>query len=110
MRDDALNSHVYPVRTKMTGAKQTPISHVCSTDKSESEEFLVGKKLSRVNYTDKEKSKSIIIDERFTEECESECVHNNINKEKDANNEAEYEETSVTYDPVLNETIYFNIF
>ena len=32
MRADTLNSHVYPVRTEMTGTKQIPILHVCSTD------------------------------------------------------------------------------
>ena len=31
------------------------------------------------------------------------------NKEKYAKNEAEYEETSVTYDPFVKETIYLNI-
>ena len=40
---------------------------------------------------DEDESKSIIIDESSTEKVESECVHKNINKEKDANNEAEHE-------------------
>ena len=31
---DALNSHVYPVRTEMTGLKHIPISHVCYMGKS----------------------------------------------------------------------------
>ena len=39
-------------------------------------------------------------------EDESECVHKNINRQKDANNEDEYEEPSVTYEVPL----YFNIF
>ena len=39
-------------------------------------------------------------------EDESECIHKNINKKKDANNEAEYEEYSVTHEVL----IYFNIF
>ena len=39
-------------------------------------------------------------------EDESECVHKNINKQKDTNNEAEYEDSSVT-DEVPS---YFNIF
>ena len=34
MRSDVLNSHVFPVRTKMTVTKQIPALHVCSTDKS----------------------------------------------------------------------------
>ena len=32
MRDDALKSKNYPVRTEMTGKKHILISHVCSTD------------------------------------------------------------------------------
>ena len=36
--------------------------------------------------------KESLFDESSTEESESQCVHININKEKDANNEAEYEE------------------
>ena len=32
-----------------------------------------------------------------------------FNKEEDANNEAVYEEPSVTYDPVVKEPIYLNI-
>ena len=39
------------------------------------------------------------------EEDESDCVHKNINKQKDANNEAEYEEYSVTHEVPS----YFNI-
>ena len=44
------------------------------------------------------------------EESESECVHKNTNKEKDAKNEADYDEPLVTYDPVDKDTSYFNIF
>ena len=90
--------------------KQILISYVCSTYKSKSKEFLVDKTLSRVCSKDEEKSKVIIVDESSTEESESECVHKNINNEKYANNEAEYLEPSVTYDPVVKEPSYFNIF
>ena len=111
MRADALNLHVYPVRMEMTGMKQIPVSHVCLTDKSESEEFLVEKTLSQVCSTVEDESKSIIDDEIYTEESESECVHKNVSIEKDANNEAEYEEPMVTFDPIVfKEPIYFNIF
>ena len=41
----------------------------------------------------------------YTNEDESECVHKNINKQKDTNNEAEYEESSLT-DEVMS---YFNL-
>ena len=51
---------------------------------------------------DKEESRDIIVDKCSTKEDESECVH----KQKNANNETEYEEFSVT-DEVSN---YFNIF
>ena len=39
MRAYVLNSENYPVEMEMTGTKHIPILHVCSTDKSESEEF-----------------------------------------------------------------------
>ena len=65
--------------------------------------------LSQVCYTDRDVSKGIIVDESSTEERESECVHTNINKEKYAKNEAEYEEPSVTFDPVVKELSYFKI-
>ena len=35
MRADAINSHLYSVRTKMAGTQHIPILHICSTDKSE---------------------------------------------------------------------------
>ena len=72
MRFDALNLHVYPVRKKMTGTKNISILHVCSTDKSESADFLVDKTLLQICSTDKDESKSIIVDESYTEEIESE--------------------------------------
>ena len=34
MRAVSLHSHVYPVRTEITGMKQIPTSRVCSTDDS----------------------------------------------------------------------------
>ena len=71
MRADALNLHIYPVRTKMTATKQIPISHVFSTDKIKLEAFLDDKTLSHFCYTDKDKSKGIIVDQRFTEEDKS---------------------------------------
>ena len=57
IRADALNSHVYPVRTEMTD----PSSHVCSTDESELKEFLINKNLSQSFSTDKDESKGIIV-------------------------------------------------
>ena len=57
--------------------------------------------LSQVCYTDEDESKFIIVDEISADKSELECVHKNINKEKYAKNEAEYEEPPVTYDPFL---------
>ena len=80
VRSDALNLHIYPVRTEMTGMDHIPMSHVCSKDQSESEEFPVDETLPQVYSTDKDESKSIFVDESSTEESESECVHKSINK------------------------------
>ena len=55
---------------------------------------------------DNDESKVIIIGESSTDEDESKYVQKNINKEKDAKNEAEYRQPSVTY----KEPRYFNIF
>ena len=69
------------------------------------------KKLLQVCSTDGDESKSIIVDESSTEVSEPECVHKNINKEKDANIEAGYKEPTVMDDPiVVKEPIYINIF
>ena len=52
----------------MNATKQILISQVCSTDKSELEEFLVDKTLLRIYSTDKDESKVIIFDKCYTEE------------------------------------------
>ena len=75
-------------------------------DESELKQFRFNKNLLYICPTNEDESKDIIVDECSTEEDESECVHKNINKQKDANNEAEYEEYSLT-DEVPS---YFNIF
>ena len=62
MRADALNLHVYTVRTEMTAMKQILMLHVCSTDESELKDFLVENNLSQICFTDKDESKGIIID------------------------------------------------
>ena len=106
MRADALNLHVYSVRTEITPTKQIPTSHICSRNESKLKEFLVDKTLSQICSTDKDESKVIIVDKFSTEEGESECVCKNIIKQKDANNQVEYEESSVTYEVLRS----FNIF
>ena len=65
--------------------------HVCSTGERESE--------------------SIVVDESFTEEIESESVHKSINtnKEKDASDEIDHEKPSVTYNLVINGPSYFKL-
>ena len=67
---DALNSYNYPLKIEMIGTKQIPTSHVCSTDEGKLKEFLVGKTLSQIYSTDKDKSKVIIVDKCSTEEDE----------------------------------------
>ena len=67
MRDDTLNSHVYPVRTKMTA----PSTLVCSKDESELQEFLMNENLSQICSTDKDESKGIIVEKCSTEEDKS---------------------------------------
>ena len=68
------------------------------------------KNSSQVCSTDEDKSKSIIVDEISTEEIKSECVQKSVDKEKDANNEARHEEPSITYNSVVKDPRYFNIF
>ena len=97
MRDDALNSHIYSVRTEITALSL----HVYSTDEEESKGIIVHETLSHSCYTDEEKSKGIIVnknlsqscstdeDELFsTEEDKSECT---IMKHKYAKNEVKYD-------------------
>ena len=66
--------------------------------------------LLQVFSTDKSESKSTIVDETSTEESELKSVHKRINEGKYAKNETEYEEPSVTDNPVVNEPSYFNLF
>ena len=94
----------------MTGKKQILVSYVFSTDGSKSEDFLLEETLLQFCFMYEDKSKSIIVDTSSTEEIKSEYIHKNINKEKDANNESEYEEPTVTYNPVVKEPRYFNVF
>ena len=46
MRADFYNSHVYPERTETTATKQILTLHICSTDESKLEEFIVDETLS----------------------------------------------------------------
>ena len=71
MRDDALNFHIYPERTKMTSTKEIPVLRVCSTDESELKDLLANKILSQICYTGEDESKGIIVDECYTEKGES---------------------------------------
>ena len=103
---DAHNLDNYLVKTKMTATKQIPILHVCCKYEINLKEFIFDKNLSQIYSTDEDESKLILVDKCSTNKHESECVHKNINKKMDAENEAEYEESSVTYE-VLR---YFNIF
>ena len=66
--------------------------------------------LSHIYSTDEEKSKVIIVDESSMEESKDEYIHKNIHKEKDGNNEADYEEPTIKYDKIFKEPRYFNVF
>ena len=66
MRSDSLNLHVY---------------------KKELKKFLVDETLLKICSTDKDDSKGIILNKCSIEEDDSECLHKNINKQKDANND-----------------------
>ena len=90
MITDSLNLENYPVRTEITGTKQIPTSHVSYTNESELKEFLVDETLSQIYSTGEDESKSIIVDKWYTEEDESECIHNDINKQKGAKNKSKY--------------------
>ena len=46
MRADALNLDIDPVRTKITGTQQVPISYIYSANKIKSKEFLADENLS----------------------------------------------------------------
>ena len=65
MRDDALNSHSYPVRTEMTA----PTLHVYSTDEDESKGIVVQKTLSQSCSTDEDESKGITVNETLSHSC-----------------------------------------
>ena len=112
MRADAFNLHVDPVRTEMTGTKQIMISYVCDSDKRKSKEIIADENLLQVCSKDERESEGFIADESSTEESESERIHKSINrnKEKYAINETEHEKPSVTENPVINETRFFNLF
>ena len=57
MRDDYLNSHVYPVKTEMT----FPSLHLFSTDKEESKGIIMLDILLHSCSTDEDESKRIIV-------------------------------------------------
>ena len=112
MRYYTFNSHVDPVRTEMIVTQHIPILKVCYLDNNESKGIIADKNLSQVCSTDKSKSESAIVNEISTEEGESESVRKSINtnNEKDAIDKTKDEEPSVADNPVVDETIYFNLF
>ena len=60
-------------------------------DESELRYFLFDKNLLQICSIKKEKSKGVIIKEFSKKEDKSECAHKNMNKQKDAKIETEYE-------------------
>ena len=68
MRGGALNSHVAPVITEMSGTQQIPVPHVCDSDKSKSKGIISDKNLSQVYSTDESESERVIADEISTKD------------------------------------------
>ena len=68
IRADALNSHVYPVRTEMTDTQQIPISHICDLDESESKGINHRQKLIASMLYGRDQSERFIVDKSSTEE------------------------------------------
>ena len=68
MRSDALNLHVYPVRTKMTDLS----SNICYTAKDESKGIIVQKILSQSCSTDEDESKGIIFNANLSQNFSTE--------------------------------------
>ena len=60
MRADAFNWHIYPVRTKMIGMQQVPISHVRDLDEIKSKNILEEKSSLQVYYEDMGEWESVI--------------------------------------------------
>ena len=65
MRADALNLHVYPVRTEITDLSL----HVYSTDEDESKGIIIHKILSQSCSTDEDESKGIIVNKNLLQSC-----------------------------------------
>ena len=63
MKDDALNSHVYPLKAEMTALSL----RVCSTDEDESKGIIVHKLLSQSCFTEEDESKHIIVHENLSQ-------------------------------------------
>ena len=97
---------------EITGTQQIPILHICSSDKTKSKRIIVDEKLSQVYSTDEGELERVIFNESSMEQSEPESVHKSINtnKEKYAIDKTEDEEPSVTYNPVIIEPRYFNLF
>ena len=61
MRPYALNSHIEPVRTEITTMQQITISQVCSLYKIKSKGIIAEEKVSQVCSTDKSESERFIV-------------------------------------------------
>ena len=96
----------------MASMKRIPILQVCDSNKSESKGVITDKKLSQVCSTDGSESEIVIFNESYMEESESKSVHKSINTNelKDAIDETDDEEPSVTDNPVINDPGYLNLF
>ena len=113
---------VGPVRTQMTNTQKMniyetntqniPNLHVCSSEESELKRINADKTLSHVCSTDKSESRSIIVNACSTDKSKSKRVHISVNTSevKDAMDETKYGESLVTDNSDINVPIYFKLF
>ena len=111
-----------PVITQMTNTQnmnifemsrqKIPNYRVCSTIEMESNSTNTDKKKLHVCYTDKRESKMVIANAYSSDKSKSKIVHISVNTSevKDANNETNGEEPSVTDILVINTPNYFKLF
>ena len=83
MRSNAFNSLVELVRTEMTGMKQITILNVCDLDERKPKEIFSDEKLSQVCSMDEGELESVIANESYREERQSESIQKTINTNKE---------------------------
>ena len=108
MRDDALNLHVYPVRTEMTSCS----SHVYSTGEGKSKRIIMHETLSQSFFMDEDESKHSIVNKTLLQNCstgDNEICSTKEYKSEFTVTEQKGAKNEVTYD-VLDCFNIFNVF